>query len=284
MSQSPTVAATTANPAAGTVVTEMKTPTSAADFADTSDSMPAAPANNATTNDSGPTWKMKSTSDSSRVLSTVIQPTASPASTPSAVTSIATGKPTSRAAAARRARYIRRRTSADGQRRQRTELGSHHHRPDHGHRRVGDHADRGDQARQAQERHVGDVERGLFARARRQFVPHHGVGGIALGLVLGPVRPRRQHRVDEVEGDRAAFLDPERLEPVDDLVGRLPGDVGGDLVPSGIECRIAVDNEVRRTGVGGQKVDHRLAKFGWRDYPQMQHARTVAAAMKCTNR
>src|SRR5690242_2375470 len=49
--QSPTVAATTANPAAGTVVTEMNTPTSAADFADTSDSMPAAPAKRATTND-----------------------------------------------------------------------------------------------------------------------------------------------------------------------------------------------------------------------------------------
>ena len=68
ISQSPTVAATTANPAAGTVVTEMKTPTSAADFADTNDSIPAAPANSATMNDSGPTWKMKSTSFSSRVL------------------------------------------------------------------------------------------------------------------------------------------------------------------------------------------------------------------------
>src|SRR4051812_26084548 len=110
--QSPTVAATTAKPAAGTVVTEMKTPTSAADFAETNDNMPAAPANNATTNDSGPTWKMKSTSDSSWVLPKEIQPTASPASTPSAVTSIATGKPTKSAAAARRERYIRRRTSA----------------------------------------------------------------------------------------------------------------------------------------------------------------------------
>lgn len=53
--QSPMVAATTANPAAGTVVTEMKTPTSAADFADTSYSIPAAPANIATTNYNGPT-------------------------------------------------------------------------------------------------------------------------------------------------------------------------------------------------------------------------------------
>ena len=112
MSQSPTDAATTANPAAGTVVTEMNTPTSAADLADTSDSMPAAPASSATTNDSGPTWKMKSTSVSSRVLRSVIQPSASPLNTKAAVTVIATGKPTSRAIDARRARYIRRRTSA----------------------------------------------------------------------------------------------------------------------------------------------------------------------------
>ncbi len=104
MSQSPTVAATTANPAAGTVVTEMKTPTRAADFAETNDSIPAAPANNATMNDSGPTWKMKSTSSSSRMLTTSIQPTASPASTPIAVISMATGKPISSASAARRAR------------------------------------------------------------------------------------------------------------------------------------------------------------------------------------
>ena len=60
-SQSRVVAATTDIPAAGTVVTEMKTPTSAAYFEVTSDSMPAAPASSATTNENGPTWKMKST-------------------------------------------------------------------------------------------------------------------------------------------------------------------------------------------------------------------------------
>ncbi len=61
-SQSPRIAATTANPAAGTVVTEMNTPTRAADFDDIRDSIPAAPASSATTNEIGPTWKMKSTS------------------------------------------------------------------------------------------------------------------------------------------------------------------------------------------------------------------------------
>ena len=182
MSQSPTVAATTANPAAGTVVTEMKTPTSAADLADTNDSIPAAPANSATTNDSGPTWKMKSTSFSSRRLATSIQPSASPPSTPTAVTSMATGNPTSSASAARRARYVLRRTSATASAAKRPEFRPDHHRADHGHGRIGDDADCGDQACQAQERQEGDVERGLFAGPRGQLVPHHRVGRVPLGL------------------------------------------------------------------------------------------------------
>jgi hypothetical protein len=48
--------ATEAKPAAGTVITEMNTPTSAADFADVSDSIPPAPASRATISENGPTW------------------------------------------------------------------------------------------------------------------------------------------------------------------------------------------------------------------------------------
>src|SRR4051812_45853006 len=75
----PTVAATTANPAAVTVYTEMKTPTSPADLDETSESMPAAPASSATMKDTGPTWKMKSTSSTCETLSGVTHPTASAA-------------------------------------------------------------------------------------------------------------------------------------------------------------------------------------------------------------
>ena len=46
------MAATTANPAAVTVYTEMNTPTRPADLAETSESIPAAPASSATTKDS----------------------------------------------------------------------------------------------------------------------------------------------------------------------------------------------------------------------------------------
>jgi len=38
------------------VVTEMKTPTKPADFADVNAVMPAAPASRATINENGPTW------------------------------------------------------------------------------------------------------------------------------------------------------------------------------------------------------------------------------------
>ena len=56
LSHTPRIAASAAYPAAGTVVTEMNTPTSAADFADVIDSMPAAPASSATISENGPNW------------------------------------------------------------------------------------------------------------------------------------------------------------------------------------------------------------------------------------
>ena len=68
------------------------------------DSIPAAPANSATTNENGPTWKMKSTFCNSWMLRTATQPSASNPSVASVVTSIAAGNPTSKASAARFAR------------------------------------------------------------------------------------------------------------------------------------------------------------------------------------
>ena len=201
---------------------------------------------------------MKSTSFNSRVLVTSIQPTASPASTPSAVTSMATGNPTSNASAARRARYVLRRTSATANAGQRAEFRPDHHRADHRHGRVGDDADRGDQARQTQERQESDVERGLLARPPGQFVPDHRVGGVACGLLLGAVGARRQDGVDDVQRDRPALLHAERLQRVDDLVGGLAGDVGGDLVAHRVLGGVAVYHQMGDAGIVGQGVDHRI--------------------------
>ncbi len=51
---SPSTVATATNAAAGTVVTEMKTPTKALDFAEVRDRIPAAPASNAMISENGP--------------------------------------------------------------------------------------------------------------------------------------------------------------------------------------------------------------------------------------
>ena len=70
----------------------------------------------------------------------------------------------------------------------------------------------------------------LLAGAGDQFLPDDGVPGVAVGLLLGTVGGGGQHGVDDVEGDRPAAAQAERLEIVDDVVGTLSGDVGGDLV------------------------------------------------------
>jgi hypothetical protein len=66
------------------------------------------------------------------------------------------------------------------------------------------------------------------------------------------VRPGGQHGVDEVERDGAALLDAERLQFVDDVVGGLPRDVGGDLVAFRVLGSVAVYDEVRHARISTQ--------------------------------
>ncbi len=245
MSQSPIVAATTANPAAGTVVTEMKTPTNAADFADTNESIPAAPASSATTNENGPTWKMKSTPCSSRVLVSSTQPKASNPNVAPAVTAMATGKPMSSAAEARRASDMRRRTSATAN----AASGPNSGPTTNGDRRVGEHADGGEQARDAQEQQERDVQLGFVAGTRDQLVPDHRVCGVAVGGIFGVVGRTGQHGVEHFQRDRAEILHIERLEPLHDVIGGFPGDVGRDLVTGRLDGRIGMQHDVSDAGL-----------------------------------
>ena len=277
-SQSPSMAATTAKPAAGTVVTEMKTPTSAADFDDTSDSMPAAPASSATTNDSGPTWKMKSTS---LTCLTLLQ-----------------AQPADGLAGQRGHRGdAHRDREADQQGEQRRVGPGRNRRCTSATERAASGPNSGPstmapttvtvesvttpiaairQARrqEQQERHR---QGGLLAGARDQFVPDHRVGGVALGLVLGLVRPRRQHRVEGVQRDRAAVLHVERLQFLDHVVGALAGDVGGDLVARRFQRGPRIQQHVRDAHLATQDVDDRIPQFFGSDHPQVQHDRRVSA-------
>jgi hypothetical protein len=154
----------------------------------------------------------------------------------------------------------------DGQRCQRAEFGADDHCADDRDRRVGDHAHRGDHARDAQEREIRGGEGGFLASARDELVPDHRVGRLSLGLVLGSVRPRRQHGVEGLQRDGPALLEAERLEVVDDVVGGLPGDVGGDRVAFRFPRGVTVHDQVRHPRIAAEDVDDRIAQVGGRDH------------------
>jgi len=109
--------------------------------------------------------------------------------------------------------------------------------------------------------------------AGRQFLPHDGVPGVAEGLFVGAVCRFGQHRVDDCEGDRAALQQAERLEIIDDVVGTLPGDVGGDLVAGRVERRLPMRDDVGHTRPVFQDTDQLVTQFDRADHPQMQHTR-----------
>ncbi len=93
------------------------------------------------------------------------------------------------------------------------------------------------------------------------------VGGVAVGLQFGSVRPGGQHGVEDLEGDRAAMLDVECLEFLDDVVGAFPGDVGGDLVARGFEGRARVEQQVRDPDLAPQYAEHVVAQVLGGDHP-----------------
>ena len=270
-SHAPTVAATTAKPAAVTVYTEMKTPTSPADFAETSESMPAAPASSATTNDSGPTWKMKSTSSTCWMLSgrdpadAVRRPCGERGDRHR---DRETDDQCQRGAAGQGEAALH---ESDRQCGQRTELGTQDHGSDDGDGGVGHHSDRGEQACQREKQDEGDRQRRLLPGTPDEFVPDHGVGRVALGLVLGPVRPRRQDGVEDGERDRAAMLHVEGFEILDDVVGAFARDVGGDLVPRRLQRRTLMQQDVGHPDLAPQYLEDVVSHVLGSDHPQVQH-------------
>ncbi len=113
MSQSPSAAAIPMFAAAGMVVTEIRTPISAPDFAVERLSMPAAPAQAAMMKANTPGFAMISESPCEPLSKPAgIRSAASNASVASTVTPIASGKPTASASAERAASSPRRWTSA----------------------------------------------------------------------------------------------------------------------------------------------------------------------------
>ena len=103
------------------------------------------------------------------------------------------------------------------------------------------------------------------------------VGGIALGLVFGLMRSRRQHRVEHLQRDRAPMLHVDVLELLDDAIGAFARDVGGDLVADRFQCGPRIQQNVRDADFAAKHVDDRVAQLLGRYHPQMQHGATLSA-------
>ena len=170
---------------------------------------------------------------------------------------IATGKPTSSASAARRARSRRRCTSATA---------SAASGPNSGPSTIAPTTVTVESvtapiaaSRQARVRNITKVTVSVDSSAgpRDQLIPDHGVGRVALGVVLGPMRLGRQHRVEHFQRDRAPVLDVERLEFPDQIVGALAGDIGGDLVTLGFERGTGVQQQIGHPDLAAQHAEHR---------------------------
>jgi hypothetical protein len=104
----------------------------------------------------------------------------------------------------------------------------------------------------------GEGQPGLAVRGLDHLFPDHGVGALARGAVHRAVAGVGQRRVDRLDGDAAVALDPERLQLLDELVHRLPGDVAlHEVAPGTAHHRGEVD-QVRDADVVAQQLDDRV--------------------------
>jgi hypothetical protein len=82
-----------------------------------------------------------------------------------------------------------------------------------------------------------------------------------------------EHGVEDLEADRAAVMDFQRLQVLDHVVGAFAGDVGGNLVARRVQGRTGVQQNVRDPHLLLQHADHVVTQALRSDHPQVQHAR-----------
>ena len=177
--------------AAGIVVTEIRTPISAPDLAEVSDSIPAIPAKKATMKEKPSGWEMNSgqraVERGQGVRRSGRCDLAIRVKRKAAV--IPTGKPTASAVSERRASSRRRWTTATQRPASGPELRADDHRADDQDRGVEEDADRGDQAGEDHEGEEVGAQLDVLRGARLDLLPDDRVAGEAVGR---PSRPRRR--------------------------------------------------------------------------------------------
>ena len=72
------------------------------------------------------------------------------------------------------------------------------------------------------------------------------------------------------------MLDVECLELLDEVVGALARDVGGDLVAGGVQRGARVEQQIGDADLAAEDADHVVAEVLGGDDAQVQHGRTLA--------
>ena len=232
-------------PAAGTVVTLMKTPTMVAVFSMASARTPAAPATSATTNDHMSGCQMKPVFGRGRVIiSASSAPVRLTSQASTATTATANAKLKTSSCRLRPASPHRANTIPTDTRRDRAELRPHDHRPDHQDRGVGDDGDRGEDDGEHEEDDVRHGGLGAVVGLGLHRLPDDRVVGVAgrEGLEAGRLRERGRERGGE--DDAAALVEPELVELVQDHARLLARHVALDQVALGVDADPALDGDV----------------------------------------
>ena len=180
---------------------------------------------------------------------------------------MATGKPTSSASAARRARSACRRTSATA---------SAASGPNSGPTTIAPTTVTGESVttptaaiRHASDRNIRKVTLSVESSRVRATSSSQTTASAGSPSARSSARWARVDSTvsSDVQRDRPAFLHAQCLELLDDVVGGLPGDVGGDLVAAWVQGGVAVHHQVRDARIARQGVDHRIAQLGRCDDP-----------------
>jgi hypothetical protein len=249
----------------------MSTPINAPDFAVVSESTPATPARSATTIEYTFGREMKSVAGD-------FPPTArrAPGRHPGAAASrrVRRRSPPGSRPRARRASASPGGAAAphrDADPGKGSEFRANDHRADDQDLGVGEDAHRRDQRREHHEGEEADRELGALGGAELDLLPHDRVSRRPRRRSLGAARRVRERRLDGLEHDRAAPLEPELAELRDDDARRLARHVTAHEVAVRRRRRRTKADEVADAGRGGEQ--HRRALDQVRRDAQVHHRR-----------
>ena len=152
------------------------------------------------------------------------------------------------------------------------ELRTEDHRADDEDHRVGDDGDGREQGRQDHEAHECPGDRRVVVGALGDLGPHHGVGAGTVRVLLRRKTAPRHPGGDGQQLDGALLLHAEGDKSVDDLVHRLARQIGLEHVALWNDARALVHDKAARGGIGLENRGGARREGPWTGHAHRDHA------------